>query len=72
MFLRKTILFFIAGIMCLSSFSAPAFEEPEVKNENTGNYFLPDYGNTLISSHRSGKGAAPENTLMAIKSIVLG
>ena len=68
MLLRKTILFFVAGIMCLSSFSAPAFEEPEVKNENTGNYFLPDYGNTLISSHRSGKGAAPENTLMAVKS----
>lgn len=68
MILRKTIFFLVAGIMCLSSFSAPAFEEPTVKNENTGNYFLPDYGNTLISSHRSGKGAAPENTLMAIKS----
>lgn len=68
MFLRKTILFIIAGIMCLSSFTAPAPAEPQVKNENTGVYFLPDYGNTLISSHRSGKGAAPENTLMAIKS----
>ncbi|MBR3588116.1 MAG: hypothetical protein IKL16_00985 [Clostridia bacterium] len=68
LFLRKTILFFVAGIMCLSSFSAPVFEEPQIKNENTGDYFLPDYGNTLISSHRSGKGAAPENTLMAVKS----
>lgn len=66
--LRKTIFFLIAGIMCLSTFSPPAYEEPTVFNENTGDYFLPDYGNTLISCHRSGKGAAPENTLMAIKS----
>lgn len=68
MLLRKTVFFFVAGIMCLSSFSPPAPEEPVVFNKDTGNYFLPDYGNTLISSHRSGKGAAPENTLMAIKS----
>lgn len=66
--LRKSVLFIVAGFMCLSSFSAPTPEEPQILNENTGNYFLPDYGNTLISSHRSGKGAAPENTLMAIKS----
>ncbi len=68
MLLRKSLFFVIAGIMCLSSFSPPAPEEPEVMNKDTGNYFLPDYGNTLISSHRSGRGAAPENTLMAIKS----
>ncbi len=69
MFIIKEIIFFImAGIMCLSSFAPPAFEEPEILNENTGNYFLPDYGNTRISCHRSGKGAAPENTLMAVKS----
>ncbi len=68
MLLRKSVLFIVAGIMCLSSFSAPIPEEPQVKNTDTGNYFLPDYGNTLISSHRSGKGAAPENTLMAIQS----
>ena len=69
MFIIKEIIFFImAGIMCLSSFVPPAFEEPEILNENTGNYFLPDYGNTRISCHRSGKGAAPENTLMAVKS----
>lgn len=66
--LRKSVLFVVAGIMCLSSFSAPVPEEPQIKNIDTGNYFLPDYGNTLISSHRSGKGAAPENTLMAIQS----
>ncbi len=66
--LRKIPLFIIAGIMCLSSFSPPAAEEPQILNKDTGSYFLPDYGNTLISSHRSGRGAAPENTLMAIKS----
>ena len=68
MILRKTILFIVAGFMCLGTFSAPAYEEPQNPNLNTGDYFRPDYGHTLISSHRSGKGAAPENTLMAIKS----
>lgn len=66
--LKKVILFIIAGLMCLSSFTPPTPEDPTVLNKDTGNYFLPDYGNTLISSHRSGKGAAPENTLMAITS----
>ena len=66
--LRKFPLFIVAGIMCLSSFTPPEPQEPQVFNKDTGSYFLPDYGNTLISSHRSGRGAAPENTLMAIKS----
>ncbi len=66
--LKKILLFIIAGIMCLSSFTPPAPETPKIMNKDTGNYFLPDYGKTLISSHRSGKGAAPENTLMAINS----
>ncbi|MBR5428586.1 MAG: hypothetical protein IK118_09580 [Clostridia bacterium] len=66
--LRKTILFFIAGCMCLNTFGATVYEEPQNPNADTGEYFLPDFGNPLISSHRSGKGAAPENTLMAIKS----
>lgn len=65
---KKGLYFLIAGIMCLSSFAPPAVEEPKVLNSNTGEYFLPDYGNTLVSSHRSGRGAAPENTLMAVKS----
>lgn len=65
---KKVLLFVIAGLMCLSSFAPPALETPEVMNKDTGEYFLPDYGSTLISSHRSGKGAAPENTLMAVKS----
>ena len=66
--LRKTVFFLMAGLMCLSSFAPPADEPPQYFNKDTGNFFLPDYGNTIVSSHRSGKGAAPENTLMAIKS----
>jgi glycerophosphoryl diester phosphodiesterase len=66
--IKKLILFLFAGIMCLTSFAPPEPTTPTVMNKDTGNYFLPDYGNTLISSHRSGKGAAPENTLMAVKS----
>ena len=66
--LRKTILFVVAGFMCLGTFSTPPLEEPQYLNKDTGDYFRPDYGHTLISSHRSGKGAAPENTLLAIKS----
>ncbi len=66
--LRKTVLFIVAGFMCIGTLSAPAYEEPKNPNLNTGDYFRPDYGHPLISSHRSGKGAAPENTLLAVKS----
>ena len=66
--IKKVVLFILAGLMCISSFNPPAPQTPQVKNENTGNYFLPDYGETLVSCHRSGKSAAPENTLMAVKS----
>lgn len=66
--LRKTVLFLVAGFMCLGTFSMPEYEEPQNPNVNTGDYFRPDFGHPLISSHRSGKGAAPENTLKAIRS----
>ena len=65
---KKVFLFIIAGFMCLGTLSPTAYEEPQIKNENTGEYFLPDYGSPLISSHRCGKGVAPENTLLAIES----
>ena len=65
---HKVSTFLVAGVMCVSSFAPPEVEKPQILNESTENYFLPDYGSTRISSHRSGKGAAPENTLMAIKS----
>ena len=65
---RKLILFVLAGILCIGSLSAPSYEECRNPNKNTGDFFRPDYGHTLISSHRSGKGAAPENTMRAIRS----
>ncbi len=68
MILRKTLLFIVAGIMCLSSFSAVEKVEPTLKNSDTGDYFLPNYGETLIAAHRAGKGNAPENTMMAVKN----
>ena len=66
--IKKVLLFIFAGLMCLSSFNPPELKTPTVMNKDTGDYFLPDYGNTLVSCHRSGKSAAPENTLMAVKS----
>lgn len=66
--LKRTLFFLISGIMCISSFTAPVRVEPSNPNSNTGNCFLPDYGETLISAHRLGKGYAPENTIMAIKT----
>ena len=66
--IKKGFLFIIAGFMCLGTLSPTAYEEPQNPNYDTGEYFLPDYGNPLISSHRSGKGAAPENTLKAIRT----
>lgn len=66
--LRKVAYFIIAGLMCLSSFTAVDKAEPTIKNKNTGDYFLPDYGETLVAAHRSGKGNAPENTLAAVKN----
>lgn len=68
--LKKFLFFFVAGVMTISSFSPPARVMPESFNKNTGEYFLPDYGNTLIAAHRLGKGNAPENTLRAIKACI--
>ena len=65
---HKVSTFLVAGVMCVSSFAPTEVEEPQILNESTENYFLPAYGSTRISSHRSGKGAAPENILTAIKS----
>ncbi len=72
-FLKKNIafrlvLFIIAGIMCLTPLERPVRTEPTLMNKDTGCYFLPDYGDMLVAAHRTGKGNAPENTLMSIKS----
>ncbi len=66
-FVYKAVLFIISGLMCVIPMEKSVMTEPTLKNADTGNYFLPDYGDTLIAAHRLGKGNAPENTLMAIE-----
>ena len=64
-------LFFCVGfsaILCLSSFTPPERTPPTIYNHDTGNYFLPDYGQTLVAAHRTGKKIAPENTRMAVEN----
>ncbi len=66
----RVALFIIAGVMCLYPMERPTITEPELKNKDTGSCFLPDYGQPLISAHRTGRGVAPENTMMAIKKCI--
>ena len=68
--LRRTVLFFISGILCFTAFAPLPRTAPTVRNADTGAYFLPDYGKPLVAAHRAGKGLAPENTLMAVESCV--
>ncbi|MCR5485311.1 MAG: hypothetical protein K6F09_06930 [Clostridiales bacterium] len=70
MLIYRIITFIVGAIMCFSPLERPVITEPETKNYDTGCYFLPDYGHPLIAAHRTGKGLAPENTLMAIQSCV--
>lgn len=64
----KPAKFIGSGLRTLSSFTEPVRYKPAFPNKDTGNYYLPEYGHTLIAAHRTGKGYAPENTMMAIKS----
>lgn len=57
-----------AAYMCVSSFSPIAPTAPGVFNKDTDNFWLPDYGQTLVAAHRIGKSTAPENTLMAVET----
>lgn len=66
--LAKPALFISSGIKSISSVTEPERVLPANPNKNSGNYYLPDYGNTLLAAHRLGKGNAPENTMMAIKA----
>ena len=65
--LRRTFLLLSSAILCLSTFAPPPRMAPAVRNRNTGESFLPDYGHTLVAAHRTGKSIAPENTLRAVK-----
>lgn len=44
--------------------------EPIVENQAASNPYICRYGETQISAHRSGAGAAPENTLMAFQEMM--
>lgn len=65
--LRSVVFFLLSGILCFNSFTPPVRTLPTVKNQNTGEYFLPDYGNTLVAAHRMGKDLGPDNTMFALK-----
>lgn len=63
--------FFLPGILIFVfsiSYVPLPRTAPAVRNHDTGQPFLPDYGKTLVAAHRIGKGDAPENTLMAVRS----
>ncbi|MBQ7546111.1 MAG: hypothetical protein IJT41_03990 [Clostridia bacterium] len=63
-FLLPGILAFVFSI----SYVPLPRSAPAVRNHDTGQSFLPDYGHTLVAAHRIGKGNAPENTLMAVRA----
>lgn len=66
--LQQTVFFLAAAIICFMATAPAPLTPPSVRNKDTGNYFLPDYGHTLVAAHRAGKDYAPENTLMAVES----
>ncbi len=66
--LRRAVFFVFAAVLCFTAFAPLPRTEPAVRNADTGAYFLPDYGKTLVAAHRTGKGLAPENTRMAVES----
>ena len=64
---RRLFLSLFAAILCFNSFIPPMRTEPAVRNKNTGETFLPDYGSTLVAAHRMGKDLGPDNTMLALK-----
>ena len=66
--LRLFLCVWFSAILCLTSFTPPERTAPTLFNHDTGNYFLPDYGQTLVAAHRTGKSKAPENTRMAVEN----
>ena len=67
--------FFLPGVLIFAftmTFAPLPRTAPAIRNRDTGQPFLPDYGKTLVAAHRIGKGEAPENTMMAVQSCVEG
>lgn len=65
--LRSIVFCLFSAILCFNTFAPLPRTEPTVKNKDSGEYFLPDYGKTLVAAHRMGKSLAPDNTMMALK-----
>ena len=66
-FVRFCCFFLIAGALCFTTFEPLPRTCPASFNRDTGSFFLPDYGHTLVAAHRVGKSVAPENTRMAVE-----
>ena len=67
-FLRRIFLPGILIFLFAMAFSPLPRTAPTIRNHDTGQSFLPDYGHPLVAAHRIGKGDAPENTLMAVRT----
>ncbi len=65
--LRNAVFFLISAILCFNTFAPLPRTEPTVKNKDTGDFFLPDYGGTHVAAHRMGKSLGPDNTMLALK-----
>ena len=65
--LRNAVFFLLSAILCFSTFAPLPRTEPTVKNKDTGDFFLPDYGKTHVAAHRMGKSLGPDNTMLALK-----
>ena len=65
--LRSVIFGLVSAILCLNTFSPLPRTEPTVRNQDTGSFFLPDYGSTHVAAHRMGKSLGPDNTMLALK-----
>lgn len=65
--LRNAVFFLLSAIFLFSAFAPLPRTEPTVKNKDTGNFFLPDYGETHVAAHRMGKSLAPDNTILSLK-----
>ena len=62
------VIMSILAVIALSLLALIKHEWKDTYKEyDTDNKYIVEYGNTLISAHRSGRGIFPENTMMAIE-----
>ena len=62
------VIFAIVAIVAVTLLALIKHEWKDTYKEyDTTNKYIVEYGNTLVSAHRSGRGIFPENTMMAIE-----